>query len=187
MRRKIEMSLKAAADFLSDFEADYSNTITATLKALVAAGAGGIDGGFAAANNVCKAGKKHGIRIESRPVGGSRKYRYHLHSVVEYIGPVPPKPPKPEPLPKPPPAGARWFRWGGASSIVRGRTADVLDALIAAGEVGVPFAPVSAAAVHRLRRKHGLDIGTTVQRRTATTPSTAQYRLITHVEPGTGP
>ena len=155
-----------------------------TLKALVVAGAGGIDGGLVVANNVCKAGKKHGSRVERRPVGGSRKGRYHLHSVVEYIGPVPPKPPKPEPLPKPPPAGARWFRWGGAAFLVWGRTADVLDALVAAGEVGVPFGPVSAAAVHRLRRKHGLDIGTTVRRRTATTPSTAQYHLITHVEPG---
>lgn len=63
----------------------------------------------------------------------------------------------------------------------------MLDALVAAGEVGVPFGPVSAAAVHRLRKNHGLDIGTTVRLRTATAPSAAQYHLITHVEPVCAP
>ncbi|MBF0327516.1 MAG: hypothetical protein HQL42_21060 [Alphaproteobacteria bacterium] len=81
--------------------------LSRTLKALVAAGADGIDGGRGAQASMYPL-KHAGVVIDSVRHGLAATVRYYLRSAVEHIGAAPPPPPRN------PPGWAKRFRSGDA-------------------------------------------------------------------------
>lgn len=124
--------------------------LSRTLKALVTAGAEGMDGGRG--KHIPMYQLKHaGVVIDSVRHGLAATVRYYLRSAVEHIGTAPPPP-------RNPPGWATRFRAGGAEIWTCGILADTVTALIAAGDAGIPSGPETIKAVYKLRKKKGLDI-----------------------------
>lgn len=145
--------------------------LSRTLKALVAAGADGIDGGRGAQASMYPL-KHAGIVIDSVRHGLAATVRYYLRSAVEHIGAAPPPP-------RNPPGWAKRYRAGDAEIWTCGVLANILAALVEAGDAGIPSGPETTRAVYKLRKKKGLDIVAVGEPR----GHNVRYVLRTHLEP----